>query len=102
MRGGAGNCGKHEAGAGRTRDGAGNPVGRAATSAPQTDSFKDRPTDLRLSLFGGAMGVCKLRFLRVAAALWTTAAAGLLVASNVGCQQTPTVSHRRLIAHVAM
>ena len=48
------------------------------------------------------MGVCKLRSVRLAAFVWTTAAAGLLVASNLGCQQVPTVSHRRLIAHVAM
>jgi hypothetical protein len=31
-----------------------------------------------------------------------TAFAALLVASNVGCQQAATVTHRRLIAHVAM
>ena len=35
-------------------------------------------------------------------AFWMTAVAGLLAASNIGCQQASTVTHRRLIEHVAM
>src|SRR5688500_7210688 len=79
------------------RERTGKAIGRLAL---QVHPSRGRPTALRVVVrLEEVMGVWKLRSFATAAA-W--AAGGLCILSVTSCQQTPTVSHRRLIEHQAM